>query len=173
MCDNYKIETGFSAHLKTIVPYLRSERMYFMKKFTSIAIAITTTSLAVMAICLLRLRFKKNAELAKKLGELRDDLELDCNLILSTAKEIPEEIITTADREFKTVVDDAVSYASSIIFGVYNHLDEHQIRKLSLSSKEAYVDYIESFIQSAEKQIAAIDSAREKMNRANTINFGN
>ena len=133
-----------------------------MNKLISIAIALAGVTTAAVIIHCAEPRIEKDARLAKKLNGLRDDLELDCDLIFSATKEIPEEIITSADRSFKEIVDDAADFATSI-FNVYAYLDYDCIKSLSVDAKQAYVECISSIIKNAEKYLYAIDAARDLM----------
>lgn len=136
-----------------------------MNKLTSLTIAATGATLTVAALYFIKPQLEKDTQLAKKLNGLRDDLELDCDLILSATKEVPEEIITAADRTFKEKVDDAADFATSI-FSTYAYLDENSIKKLSTDAKRAYLECLSSLIKNAEKYIYTIDAARDNMQQA-------
>ena len=127
-----------------------------------IAIAVAGASLAVATICALKSRAINDAYTTKKLKELRDDLELDCELIESAADEIPQEIVTAADRKFAEAVTEAVDFATTI-FSVHMHLDDDEIDNLTLEAKRAYMECISAIIKNAERYIYAIDAAREEM----------
>ena len=133
-----------------------------MNKLISVAIALAGVTTATVIIRCVKPQIEKDARLAKKLNELRDDLELDCDLILSATKEVPKEIITTADRAYKEVVDDAADFATSV-FNVYAYLDHSSIKNLSMDAKRAYVECLSSFIKNSEKYLYAIDAAHETM----------
>lgn len=137
-----------------------------------IAIAIAGASLTAAVLYALKSHARKNYCLTKQLGELRDDLELDCDLINSAVMEIPEETITVADRQFEETVKEAADFATTT-FRVYAYLDDNEIDKLSPDAKRAYIECFGSIIQNAEKHIYAIDAAREDMVEARRkLNIG-
>lgn len=127
-----------------------------------ITIAVAGASLAVATICALKSRAINDAHTTKKLKELRDDLELDCELIESAADEIPQEIVTAADRKFEEAVSEAIDFATTV-FSVHMHLDDDEIDNLTLEAKRAYMECISAIIKNAERYIYAIDTAREEM----------
>jgi hypothetical protein len=128
----------------------------------SIAIAIAGASLTTAVLYALKSHVHKNRCLTKQLIELRDDLELNCDLIDSAVTEIPEETITVADRQFKEIVDEAADFTTTT-FRVYAYLDDDEIDKLSPDAKRAYIECFGSIIQYAERYVRAINAAREDM----------
>ena len=136
-----------------------------MNKLTAIAIAVAGASLAAAAICSAKAHANRNDQLTKNLNDLRDDLELDCDLINSAHEESPEETITTDDRKYKEVVDRAQDFATSV-FNIYAYLDSEEIDKLTADAKRAYVECFSVIIKNAEKHIYAIDDARAQMIQA-------
>ena len=130
-----------------------------------IAIAVISASLAAAAAYAIKKYADSDVCITKRLKELRDDLELDCDLIEAATEEIPKEIITAADRKYQEVVNDAVDFATTV-FNVYTYLSSDEIDDLTLEAKRAYVECISSIIKNAERYIYAIDAAREDMKQA-------
>lgn len=133
-----------------------------MKKLTGIAIALAGASLTAAAIYVIKSYIESETRLSKTLNNLRDDLELDCDLIEAATEEVPEEIITTADRKFTEAVNNAVDFATTV-FNVYAYLSEDEIHNLTAEAKRAYIECLSAIIKNAEKYIYAIDDARDEM----------
>lgn len=133
-----------------------------MKKLTGIVIALAGASLTAAAIYAIKSYIESETRLSKTLNNLRDDLELDCDLIEAATEEVPEEIITTADRKFTEAVNNAVDFATTV-FSVYAYLSEDEIHNLTAEAKRAYIECLSAIIKNAEKYIYAIDDARDEM----------
>lgn len=141
-----------------------------MRKVLFFAATALATGITVMVAEGLRRRQERQA-LADELVDLRDDLELNCDLLNSAIEEIPEECVLAADTAFKKVVNDGVEFANTT-FPTYAYLDESFIRKLDTNTLNAYLECLTALNTTAEKLIVCVDNARKIMQDAHVSVFG-
>ena len=136
-----------------------------MKRLTGILIATAGAGLASAGVIAL-LNFKDlNRQLSSNLKNLRDDLELDCDLINSTLADIPEVADSEAKRKLRDTINAAANFVTSTL-NVYAFLTDERISALSPQAKNAYIECLRSIIRNAEAHIIAIDVARDELDKA-------
>ena len=135
-----------------------------MKRLTGILIAIAGAGLASAGVIAL-LNFEDlNRQLSSNLKNLRDDLELDCDLINSTLADIPEVADSEAKRKLRDAINAAANFVTSTL-NVYAFLTDERISALSPQAKNAYIECLRSIIRNAEAHIIAIDVARDELDK--------
>lgn len=133
-----------------------------MKKLTSLSLAAVGASLVTVGVVALLNYREYRHQLTVMLKDMRDDLELDCDLINSTAEEIPEVVDSEAKREFRATIDAAINFATSV-YHVYALLDDDRLSSLSPQTTHAYIECLRAIIRNAEAHIMAIDVARDRL----------
>lgn len=103
----------------------------------------------------------KRKDLIDELLDLRDDLELDCDIINSATSDSPKEITTPEDKKYNEIVQEGIRFTNAT-FPLRQKITE-LIPKLSNHHLEAFIDSFKTSIAHAESAIMAIDVAREDM----------
>ena len=133
-----------------------------MKKLVGISIAAAGIGFASIGFSALLNYLDSKHTLSQLLISLRDDLELDCDLINSTLAELPSEQTTEVERSFAQAINNAADFAASAL-NIYGFLSEETIKSYSSQTKKAYITCLRTLIRNAERHIMLIDEIRYQL----------